>query len=114
LLAAADLHLVVQRQKAADLVMPSKLTNILAAGRPFIATTTEGTELARVTTESRAGLMVPPADADSLAQAVLRLAGDPTLRKQMSGRGRKYAEASWNRERISRQWEDLLQGLVNV
>ena len=42
LLAAADLHLVVQRQKAADLVMPSKLTNILAAGRPFIATTTAG------------------------------------------------------------------------
>jgi len=114
LLAAADLHLVVQRQKAADLVMPSKLTNILAAGRPFIATTTAGTELARVTTESRAGLMVPPADADSLAQAVLRLAGDPTLRKQMSGRGRKYAEAFWNRERISRQWESLLQGLVNV
>ncbi len=113
LLAAADLHLVVQRQKAADLVMPSKLTNILAAGRPFIATTTPGTELARVTTESRAGLIVPPADADSLAQAVLRLAGDPTLRKQMAGRGREYAEAFWNRERILRQWEDLLQGLAN-
>jgi colanic acid biosynthesis glycosyl transferase WcaI len=114
LLAAADLHLVVQRQKAADLVMPSKLTNILAAGRAFIATTTPGTELARVTTESRAGLMVPPAAADSLAQAVLRLAGDPTLRKQMSSRGRKYAEAFWDREQISRQWEDLLQGLVKV
>jgi colanic acid biosynthesis glycosyl transferase WcaI len=113
LLAAADLHLVVQRQKAADLVMPSKLTNILAAGRPFIATTTPGTELARVTTESRAGLMVPPAAADSLAQAVLRLAGDPSLRKQMSSRGREYAETFWNRERILRQWEDLLQGLAD-
>lgn len=113
LLAAGDLHLVVQRQQAADLVMPSKLTNILAAGRPFIATTNPGTELARVATESRAGLMVPPAAADSLAQAVMRLAGDPTLREQMSGRGRKYAETFWNRERISGQWEDLLQGLAN-
>jgi len=114
LLAAADLHLVVQRQQAADLVMPSKLTNILAAGRPFIATTTAGTELARVTTESRAGLMVPPEEAHSLAQAVLRLAGDPTLRKQMSARGRKYAESVWDREQISRQWEDLLRGLAKV
>ena len=114
LLAAADLHLVVQRQKAADLVMPSKLTNILAAGRPFIATTTAGTELARVTTESRAGLMVPPEEAHSLAQAVLRLAGDPTLRKQMAARGRKYAESVWDQEQISRQWEDLLRGLAKV
>ena len=114
LLAAADLHLVVQRHQAADLVMPSKLTNILAAGRPFIATTTPGTELARVTTESRAGLMVPPEEAHSLAQAVLRLAGDPTLRKQMAARGRKYAESVWDREQISRQWEDLLRGLAKV
>ena len=63
LLAAADLHLVVQRQQAADLVMPSKLTNIMAAGRPFIATATPETELARVTPESRAGLLVPPEEA---------------------------------------------------
>ena len=111
LLAAADLHLVVQRQKAADLVMPSKLTNIMAAGRPFIATAGEATELARVTTESRAGLVVPPEDGRALAQAVLRLAGDPGARKEMAVRARRYAEAFWDRERILRQWEELLRGL---
>jgi len=110
LLAAADLHLVVQRQKAADLVMPSKLTNIMAAGRPFIATAGEGTELARVTTESRAGLVVPPEDGRALAQAVLGLAGDPGARKEMGVRARRYAEAFWDRERILRQWEELLRG----
>jgi colanic acid biosynthesis glycosyl transferase WcaI len=111
LLAAADLHLVVQRQKAADLVMPSKLTNIMAAGRPFIATAGEGTELARVTSESRAGLVVPPEDGRALAQAVLGLAGDPGARKEMGVRARRYAEAFWSRERILRQWEELLRGL---
>ncbi|MFZ0050344.1 MAG: WcaI family glycosyltransferase [Desulfobaccales bacterium] len=111
LLAAADLHLVVQRQKAADLVMPSKLTNIMAAGRPFIATAGEGTELARVTTESRAGLVVPPEDGRALAQAVLGLAGDPGAMKEMGVRARRYAEAFWDRERILRQWEELLRGL---
>jgi len=111
LLAAADLHLVVQRQKAADLVMPSKLTNIMAAGRPFIATAGEGTELARVTSESRAGLVVPPEDGRALAQAVLGLAGDPGARKEMGVRARRYAEAFWDRERILRQWEELLRGL---
>jgi len=111
LLAAADLHLVVQRQKAADLVMPSKLTNIMAAGRPFIATAGEATELARVTTESRAGLVVPPEDGRALAQAVLGLAGDPGARKKMGVLARRYAEAFWDRERILRQWEELLRGL---
>ena len=111
LLAAADLHLVVQRQKAADLVMPSKLTNIMAAGRPFIATAGQGTELARVTSESRAGLVVPPEDGRALAQAVLGLAGDPGARKEMGVRARRYAEAFWSRERILRQWEELLRGL---
>ncbi len=114
LLAAADLHLVVQRQKAADLVMPSKLTNIMAAGRPFIATTNQDTELGRVTAESRAGLLVPPEDAGALAAAILKLARDSGLRGRMAARARKYAEASWDRDRILRQWEDLLQGLVNV
>jgi colanic acid biosynthesis glycosyl transferase WcaI len=111
LLAAADLHLVVQRQKAADLVMPSKLANIMAAGRPFIATAGEATELARVTTESRAGLVVPPEDGRALAQAILGLAGDSGARKEMAVRARRYAETFWDRERILRQWEELLGGL---
>ncbi|MGD0217876.1 MAG: WcaI family glycosyltransferase [Desulfobaccales bacterium] len=111
LLAAADLHLVVQRREAADLVMPSKLTNIMAAGRPFIATAARATELGRVTTESRAGLLVPPEDGRALAQAVLALAQDPGARKEMGIRARRYAEAFWDRERILGQWEELLKGL---
>ena len=111
LLAAADLHLVVQRREAADLVMPSKLTNIMAAGRPFIATAARSTELGRVTTESRAGLLVPPEDGRALAQAVLALAQDPGARKEMGIRARRYAEAFWDRERILGQWEEVLEGL---
>lgn len=111
LLTAADLHLVVQRKQAADLVMPSKLTNIMAAGRPFIATTGEATELARVAKDSGAGLVVPPEDPGALARAVLGLAGDRSLRREMAARSRRYAKTFWDRERILRQWEELLTGL---
>lgn len=112
LMAAADLHLVVQRGKAADLVLPSKLTNIMAAGRPFIATAGPATELARVTQESQAGLVAPPEDAGSLAQAILRLAQESGLRQKMSAQARQYAETCWDRERILWQWEELLLSLV--
>ena len=46
LLNLADVHLIVQEPGVADLVMPSKLTNMLASGRPVIATAAAGTALA--------------------------------------------------------------------
>jgi colanic acid biosynthesis glycosyl transferase WcaI len=45
LLAIADCHLVVQKSGAADSVMPSKLTNILAVGGNAVITSTEATTL---------------------------------------------------------------------
>lgn len=45
LLASADCHLVVQKSGAADSVMPSKLTNILAVGGNAIITASETTTL---------------------------------------------------------------------
>jgi colanic acid biosynthesis glycosyl transferase WcaI len=113
LLNAADIHLVVQKGKASDLVMPSKLGNILAAGRPFIATARPETELGRVTTESQAGLLTPPEDAGALAQAVVQLAQDKAARRTMGRWARQFAEAWLGRDKIMAEWERLLYGLVN-
>jgi colanic acid biosynthesis glycosyl transferase WcaI len=112
LLAAADIHLVVQKRQASDLVMPSKLGNILAAGRPFIATALPDTELGRVTLESQAGILAPPDDAASLAQAIVNLSRDQDARKKMGFKARKFAEAWLGRDKIMAQWEGLLYGLV--
>ena len=48
LLASADCHLVVQKSGAADSVMPSKLTNILAVGGNAIITASENTTLGKL------------------------------------------------------------------
>ena len=111
LMATGDIHLVIQRGQAADLVMPSKLANILAAGRPFIATARAGTELARITQDSQAGVPVPPEDDQALAQAVLKLAADADLREEMGLKARRYAEAWLGREAILARLEDLLYRL---
>lgn len=42
LLASADVHLVVQKRGVADVVLPSKLTNILAAGGTAVITAVLG------------------------------------------------------------------------
>ena len=45
MLTMADLHLLPQIAEVADLVLPSKLSNILASGRPEVATSDSGTRL---------------------------------------------------------------------
>jgi colanic acid biosynthesis glycosyl transferase WcaI len=111
LLAAGDIHLVVQKEEAGDLVMPSKLANILAAGRPFIASAWPETELARVAAASRAGVLVPPGDASALAQAVFRLTEDQETLEAMGVRGRRYAETHLERDGILQRLEELLHQL---
>jgi colanic acid biosynthesis glycosyl transferase WcaI len=98
LLCMADIHLLPQSQGAADLVLPSKLSGMLASGRPVIATCLTGTELETVV--SQCGLVVAPQDAPALASAVCRLADDETLRRELGRRARQYAEGHFEREAV--------------
>lgn len=92
-LAAADVHVIPQRPEAADLVMPSKLLNIMAVARPVVVTASPGSELARTVAASGCGLVVPPGDAAALAAALCRLAAQDGLRASLGEAGRAYVVA---------------------
>jgi len=98
LLCAADIHLLPQSPGAADLVLPSKLSGMLASGRPVISTCRPGTELEAVV--SKCGLVVAPQDSSALAAAICRLADDPEVRLDLGRRARVYAEANFERDAI--------------
>jgi colanic acid biosynthesis glycosyl transferase WcaI len=98
LLATADIHLMPQRADAADLVLPSKLTGMLASGRPVVATAQPGTELA--TLVAQCGLVVPPGDAPALANAIAALAEQPMRRSILGAAGRAWAERHLDREAV--------------
>ena len=111
LLAMADVHLLPQRADAADLVMPSKLTGMLASGRPVLATAHPGTELAHVV--QGCGVVVPPEDPMAMAQAMMALAADSKLRTQLGAAGRVYALAHMDREAVLRKFESDLTILTS-
>jgi colanic acid biosynthesis glycosyl transferase WcaI len=71
MLAAADVHLVLQKKAAADLVLPSKLTNILAVGGHALITAEPGTTLYDTATEHRLGTVVPPEDTEALERGLI-------------------------------------------
>ncbi|THH39278.1 WcaI family glycosyltransferase [Neolewinella litorea] len=76
-LAAADVHLVLQKKAAADLVMPSKLTNILAVGGHALITAEAGTTLHDLVKAHHLGTLVAPEDIDALEQGLRKiLAGE--------------------------------------
>lgn len=98
LLQTADIHLLPQSPAAADLVLPSKLSGMLASGRPIIATCHPDTEIAEIV--ASCGTVVPPNDAAALAQAIHRLADDPDTRKTLGRKAREYAVTHFEREAV--------------
>jgi len=56
--------------------MPSRTYNILAVGKPILALTETGSELARVVEEEGIGWITPPGEPESLTRVVLEIVGD--------------------------------------
>jgi len=76
------------------------LLEAMAMSKPIVASSIEG--YASVISHGVDGLLVPPADKDQLAQALIALLNDKALRQEMGARGRiKALEHSW--ERIARR-----------
>jgi len=98
LLTMADMHLLPQSPDAADLVLPSKLSGMLASGRPVIATCRSGTEISGIV--SQCGIVVEPEDGSNLALAIVKLADDPVLRFELGRRARMFAEANFERDAV--------------
>jgi colanic acid biosynthesis glycosyl transferase WcaI len=111
LLNSADVHLLPQRVGAADLVMPSRLTGMLASGRPVIAMADAGTQVASVV-EGR-GLVVPVEDQVALVVAVELLTENAELRCRLGKAARDYAVEHLAKEEVLQRFESDVKTLVH-
>lgn len=111
LLALAHVHLLPQIADAADLVLPSKLSNMLASGRPVAATAREGTGLAREV--EGCGIVTPPGDVAALAGAVAMLADAPEMAAGLGRAGAVRAQERWSQEAIVHQFARRLHSTID-
>lgn len=107
LLGLATVHLLPQKAEAADLVLPSKLTNMLASGRPVVATAAPGTGLAREV--EGCGIITPPEDEEAFARAIEALIDNPRAHREYSRAARTRAEERWDRSAIIGDFEARLR-----
>ena len=106
LLNIADIHLLPQRADAADLVMPSKLSGMLASGKAVIATANPGTEVAEIV--GMLGVVISPNDAKAMADAILELANNPERMCILGEKGRSWVIANWSKKKVLDNYCDFL------
>lgn len=114
LMALADVHLVVQRRGAADAVLPSKLTTILAAGGDALVTAESHTELGKLC-ERHPGIAVrvEPEDAPRLTEALRGMLDLVDVgQRRHNAVARAYAEQNLDRERVLERFEADLRTLT--
>jgi colanic acid biosynthesis glycosyl transferase WcaI len=115
LLGMADIHLLPQSPEAADLALPSKLSGMLASGRPVIATCRQQTEISEIV--SKCGVVVAPENGAELARAIIELADDPEARALLGRRARRFAEENFERDAVLNSAfakDEQLGGLAEV
>jgi colanic acid biosynthesis glycosyl transferase WcaI len=94
----ADVHLVLQKGDAGDLVMPSKLTTILSTGGLTIATANPGTTLYEVITAHEMGIIVSPDNEVELSNAIVDCFEYDHSQKRINARN--FAERHLNKDVI--------------
>ena len=110
LLSLADVHLLPQIAGAADLVLPSKLANMLASGRPVVATAAPGTGL--YDEVEGCGINTPPGDAAALASAIAALIDDPARAAALGSEGTRRAAERWAQQSVVARMDAALAQLL--
>jgi colanic acid biosynthesis glycosyl transferase WcaI len=81
-----DVHLVIQKGNAGDLVMPSKLTTILSVGGASVITATTGTSLYELVEKHDVGFIVPPDDDKALGDTILSISKSDIEKQRRNSR----------------------------
>lgn len=89
---ACDVAVITFMPGLSGVSVPSRMYNVMAAGKPILAMADVDSELARVVAENEIGWVVPPTDWRGLVTALREAAADPARLAAMGARARAVAE----------------------
>ncbi len=87
------------------------LPQALISGRPAVSYDVDGAR--EVVISDRTGFLAPPKSMDELADALGRLAADPSLRARLGAEGRRLFTDQFRHQRMSAQIRSLYQRLLS-
>ncbi len=98
----ADAHLIIQKANASDLVMPSKLTTILAVGGLAVITANPDSSLHDMISEYKIGILAEAETDDALIKAISVAIHDDNSR--IRNNARRYAEEFLSIDNVMRRY----------
>jgi colanic acid biosynthesis glycosyl transferase WcaI len=109
---AADIVVIAFQEGMAGVSVPSRMYNVMAAGKPILAVAEAHSELARVVVEERIGWVVQPADVDALTAAITTAATTPADEiVAMGARARHAAVNRYSKRPVIEAYMHLMQEL---
>ena len=87
-------------------VLPAKLFECMAAKLPIVLAV-DG-EARCLLEQANGGIYVQPEDPATLADAIRKLSGEPSLRRELGENGSRYVFAHYDRAEIAQRFADLL------
>ena len=107
LIATCDLMVLASHQEG----LPMVVLEAMAAGKPVIATRVGA--LPEVVRHQQTGLIVPPGDAERLAEALLALSMDSVQRRRLGGQGLALVQDQYSFKRSLDQYEALYRSVLS-
>ena len=89
--------------------MPSKVLTYHCAGRPLLLSVPKENLSARLVEGLETGIVVPPNENERFLDAVKRLIGNGNLRQKYGKNARRYAENTFDIEKITDKFEKIFQ-----
>lgn len=96
--AASDVLFVSLHASVDSDALPSKVYEVMAAGRPILAVTGPNSDLARLVREGGCGSVVSPGRSNELTEVIMKLARSDETISRMGAAGRAYAEAHFSKD----------------
>jgi glycosyltransferase involved in cell wall biosynthesis len=110
---ACDVAITALVPGMAGVAVPSRMYNILAAGRPLIAAVDPNSEVALVIKEESVGWVVSPGDAQQIVDAIIEAVSNPALLDEMGWRARSVAENKYSFERIIERYRSVVHSVMS-
>ena len=91
--------------------VPSRLYNIMSAGKPIIAVTGSGSEIEHVVREENIGWFVSADQPEKLAEVIMDARSNPERLLEMSKRARCVAVTKYSQQRVIKEYLELIDSI---
>jgi glycosyltransferase involved in cell wall biosynthesis len=109
---ACDIAVIAFNAGMSGVSVPSRMYNVMAAGKPILAVANADSELAMVITEENAGWVVPPGNPNLIVEKILYGRSNPEECREKGLNGRRAVEKKYSFKQVLTAYEQLIEELA--